>query len=109
MCRNIKTLYNFDPPATDADVRAAALQYVRKVSGYTKPSQANEDAFHEAVEDVARITTRLLEQLTTTAAPRDRALAIERTRARRAADEQRIIDRSRKQTEGMRTEPRTGA
>ena len=87
MCRNIKPLYNFDPPVTDADVRAAALQYVRKVSGYTKPSQANEDAFNAAVDAVALATSDLLESLTTTAPPRDRAVLIERARARyRTAD-----------------------
>ncbi|HEX6133786.1 MAG TPA: DUF2277 family protein [Longimicrobiales bacterium] len=82
MCRNIKPLYNFDPPVTDADVRNAALQYVRKVSGYTKPSQANEAAFNEAVDSVARATARLLESLTTSAPPRDRQVLIERARAR---------------------------
>lgn len=82
MCRNIKPLFNFDPPATDDDVRASALQYVRKVSGYTKPSQANEAAFNEAVESVARATTVLLESLTTNAPPRDREVLIERARAR---------------------------
>jgi hypothetical protein len=82
MCRNIKPLYNFDPPVTDDDVRAAALQYVRKVSGYTRPSQANEAAFDEAVDNVARATSDLLEALTTSAPPRDRAVLIERARAR---------------------------
>lgn len=82
MCRNIKPLYNFDPPVTDDDVRAAALQYVRKVSGYTRPSQANEAAFNEAVDNVARATSDLLEALTTGAPPRDRAVLIERARAR---------------------------
>jgi hypothetical protein len=82
MCRNIKPLYNFDPPVTDDDVRAAALQYVRKVSGYTRPSQANEAAFNEAVDSVARATADLLEALTTSAPPRDRAVLIERARAR---------------------------
>ncbi|HEX2167329.1 MAG TPA: DUF2277 domain-containing protein [Longimicrobiales bacterium] len=82
MCRNIKPLFNFDPPVTDDDVRAAALQYVRKVSGYTKPSQANEAAFNEAVDSVARATSALLESLTTNAAPRDREVLIERARAR---------------------------
>ena len=82
MCRNIKPLYNFDPPVTADDVRAAALQYVRKVSGYTRPSQANEAAFNEAVDNVARATSDLLEALTTSAPPRDRAVLIERARAR---------------------------
>lgn len=82
MCRNIKPLYNFEPPVTEDDVRAAALQYVRKVSGYTRPSQANEAAFNEAVDNVARATSDLLESLTTSAPPRDRAILIERARAR---------------------------
>lgn len=82
MCRNIKPLYNFDPPVTDDDVRAAALQYVRKVSGYTKPSQANEAAFSTAVDAVARATSELLDALTTNAPPRDREVLIERARAR---------------------------
>ena len=82
MCRNIKPLYNFDPPVTGDDVRAAALQYVRKVSGYTRPSQANEAAFNEAVDNIARATSDLLESLTTNAPPRDRAVLIERARAR---------------------------
>ena len=86
MCRNIKPLYNFDPPVSDDDVRAAALQYVRKVSGYTKPSQANEAAFNEAVESVAEATSELLAALTTTAPPRDRAVLIERARARYRAE-----------------------
>jgi hypothetical protein len=86
MCRNIKPLFNFDPPVSDDDVRAAALQYVRKVSGYTKPSQANEAAFNEAVESVAEATSELLAALTTTAPPRDRAVLIERARARYRAE-----------------------
>jgi hypothetical protein len=86
MCRNIKPLYNFDPPVTDDDVRAAALQYVRKVSGYTRPSQANEAVFNEAVENVARATADLLESLTTNAPPRDREILIQRARARYQAD-----------------------
>jgi hypothetical protein len=82
MCRNIKPLYNFEPAVTEDDVRAAALQYVRKVSGYTRPSQVNEAAFNEAVDNVARATSDLIESLTTTAPPRDRAILIERARAR---------------------------
>jgi hypothetical protein len=82
MCRNIKPLFNFDPPVTDDDVRASALQYVRKVSGYTKPSQANEAAFNEAVDNVARATSALLDALVTSAPPRDREVLIERARAR---------------------------
>ena len=86
MCRNIKTLHNYEPPATEDEIRAAAVQYVRKVSGSTKPSKANEAAFARAVDEVAGITTRLLEALVTTAGPRDRdadaAAARERGRRR---------------------------
>ncbi|MGH7449478.1 MAG: DUF2277 domain-containing protein [Longimicrobiales bacterium] len=82
MCRNIKPLYNFDPPVNEDDVRAAALQYVRKVSGYTKPSQANEAAFNHAVDAVAVATSELLASLKTTAPPRDREVLIRRARAR---------------------------
>jgi hypothetical protein len=79
MCRNIRTLYNFDPPATDEEVRAAAVQYVRKISGFTKPSQANEEPFERAVEAVAEISRKLLDELTTTAPPKDRE--VERAKA----------------------------
>jgi hypothetical protein len=82
MCRSIHTLYNFDPPATEEEVRAAALQYVRKVSGFTKPSRANEEAFEQAVDAVAAATGRLLEELTTAASPKDRELEAARKRAR---------------------------
>jgi hypothetical protein len=82
MCRNIKTLHNFEPPATEDEVRAAALQYVRKVSGSTKPSKANEVAFGRAVEDIAAVTSRLLRELVTAAPPRDRELEAARARAR---------------------------
>jgi hypothetical protein len=89
MCRNIRTLYNFDPPATRDEVNAAALQYVRKISGFTKPSKANEEAFERAVEAVAAISEELLSQLQTNAPPKDReveaAKARERSRARYAA------------------------
>ena len=89
MCRNIRTLYNFEPPATRDEVNAAALQYVRKISGFTKPSQANEAAFERAVEAVAAISQELLDQLQTNAPPKDReveaAKARERSRARYAA------------------------
>lgn len=85
MCRNIHTLYNFEPPATDDEVQAAALQYVRKVSGSAKPSRANEEAFARAVDGVAAATRRLLDELITTAAPRDREREAERARARAAA------------------------
>lgn len=74
MCRNIKPLYHFDPPAGDAEIRAAALQFVRKVSGFSKPSQANQPAFDQAVEEVAQAVQQLFAGLTTTAPPKDRAL-----------------------------------
>lgn len=82
MCRNIRTLHNFEPPATAEEVHAAALQYVRKISGTRKPSQANRQAFEQAIEDVAAITTRLLSSLTTTATPRNREVEAEKARAR---------------------------
>jgi hypothetical protein len=82
MCRNIQTLFNFEPPATDDEVRAASLQYVRKISGFTKPSQANEEAFARAVDEVTEASTRLLEALVTTAAPKDREVEAARRRAR---------------------------
>jgi hypothetical protein len=81
MCRNIRKLYNFDPPATEEEVRDAALQYVRKISGFTKPSQANQEAFERAVDAVASSSIRLLDELVTSAEPRSR----EEERARRAA------------------------
>ena len=84
MCRNIKTLYNFEPPTTREEIDAAALQYVRKVSGMQKVSQANEAAFARAVEAVADTTERLLAELVTTAAPRDREVEAERRKARAA-------------------------
>ena len=85
MCRNIRVLYNFEPHATSEEVDAAALQYVRKVSGMTKPSQANEEAFNRAVHEIAHITQHLLEDLVTTAAPKDREVEAERRRARAVA------------------------
>lgn len=85
MCRNIKPLFNFDPPATKADARAAALQFVRKVSGFTRPSQANQAAFERAVEEIAEATARLLDSLVTHAPARSRAEQIERDRRRNAA------------------------
>jgi hypothetical protein len=84
MCRNIRTLHNFDPPASEEEVRAAALQYVRKISGSSKPSRANEAAFAEAVEAVAAASARLLTQLETTAPPKDRELEAAKARARSA-------------------------
>jgi hypothetical protein len=82
MCRNIHTLFNFQPPATDEEVRGAALQYVRKVSGFTKPSHANEEAFERAVAEIAAATQRLIDSLVTTAAPKDREVEAQRARAR---------------------------
>jgi hypothetical protein len=84
MCRNIRTLHNFEPPASRDEVHAAALQYVRKVSGSTRPSQANEAAFEAAVAEVAATTQRLLERLVTTAAPKDREVEAAKARARAA-------------------------
>ncbi len=82
MCRNIHTLYNYEPPATNEEIRDASLQYVRKISGFTKPSKANEAAFARAVDEVAAASKRLLEQLVTSAAPKDREVEAERARAR---------------------------
>lgn len=82
MCRNIRTLHNFDPPATEDEIHAAALQYVRKISGSTKPSQANADAFDRAVAEVARISSHLLATLTTTAPPKNREVEAAKARAR---------------------------
>jgi hypothetical protein len=84
MCRNIKTLFNFEPPATDEEIRAASLQYVRKVTGYNKPSKANEAAFYTAVEDIAEVTERLLASLETAAAPKDREEEAAKAKARSA-------------------------
>jgi hypothetical protein len=85
MCRNIHTLFNFEPEATDEEVRDAALQYVRKISGFTKPSQANEEAFARAVDEVSAATRRLVDSLVTAAPPKDREVEAERRRARSAA------------------------
>jgi hypothetical protein len=82
MCRNIRTLYNFEPPATDEEVRAASLQYVRKISGFTKPSKANEEAFQQAVDAVAEVSARLMGQLSTSAPPKDREAVAAKARAR---------------------------
>ncbi|UUY05615.1 DUF2277 domain-containing protein [Svornostia abyssi] len=84
MCRNIRTLYNFEPPATDDEVHAAALQYVRKISGSTKPSQANAEAFERAVEAVAAVSRTLLDELTTSAPPKNREVEAAKMRARAA-------------------------
>ena len=85
MCRNIRPLYNFDPPATSEEVHAAALQYVRKISGFTKPSQANQEAFDRAVHEIAHISQHLLDDLETAAPPKDREVEAEKRRARSAA------------------------
>jgi hypothetical protein len=85
MCRNIRTLHNFDPPATAEEVEAAALQYVRKISGATKPSKANEVAFAQAVDEVTATSKRLLDALVTSAPPRDREVEAARAKARAAA------------------------
>lgn len=84
MCRNIKTLFNFDPPATDEEIRAASLQFVRKLSGFTAPSKANEPAFEAAIDEVAGVARRLIDSLVTNAPPRDREEWAARARARAA-------------------------
>jgi hypothetical protein len=84
MCRNIKTLHNFKPPASEEEVRASSLQFVRKLSGFAKPSKANEEAFNRAVEQVAQAATELLDSLVTTAPPRDREVEAAKARARSA-------------------------
>jgi hypothetical protein len=84
MCRNIRTLYNFEPPVSDDEVHAAALQYVRKISGFSKPSQANTAAFEQAIEDVTAVSARLLGELVTDAAPKDREVEAAKARARSA-------------------------
>lgn len=85
MCRNIRPLHNFEPPATEEEIRAAALQYVRKITGYNKPSQANAEAFEQAIEDVAEASRRLLGSLVTSAPPRDREVVAAKARARAQA------------------------
>ena len=82
MCRNIRQLHNFEPPATDDEVHAAALQFVRKISGMTHPSKANEEAFHRAVHEIAHVSRHLLEDLVTTAPPKDREVEAAKARAR---------------------------
>jgi hypothetical protein len=94
MCRAIKTLYNFKPPATDEEIRASSLQFVRKLSGFTRPSKANEAAFNRAVDEVARAAHALLDSLITNAAPRDRELEAARAKAR-GADRFRSPDAQR--------------
>ena len=85
MCRNIRTLHNFDPPATEDEIRASALQYVRKISGFSKPSQANTEAFERAVNEVAAVSERLLGELVTNAPPKDREVEAAKAKARSAA------------------------
>jgi len=85
MCRNIKTLFNFDPPVTPEEIRAASLQFVRKISGFTKPSKANEDSFAAAVEEIAAVSARLLHSLATTAPPKNREEEAAKAKARAAA------------------------
>jgi len=84
MCRNIKTLFNFEPPATDEEIRAASLQFVRKLSGFNKPSKANEEAFNRAIEEVAHVARHLIDSLVTNAEPRDRETEAERAKQRAA-------------------------
>jgi len=84
MCRNIKTLHNFKPPATEEEIRASSLQFVRKLSGFTRPSKANEEAFNRAVDEVAQAAYQLLDSLVTTAPPRDREIEAAKARARSA-------------------------
>jgi hypothetical protein len=84
MCRNIRPLFNFEPPVTGGEVRAASLQFVRKISGFTKPSKANEDAFDRAVDEVAAAAQRLMDSLVTNAPPRDREVEADKARARAA-------------------------
>jgi hypothetical protein len=85
MCRNIRTLHNFEPAATEDEVQASALQYVRKISGSTKPSQANKEAFDEAVEEIAEVTAKLLNRLVTSAPPKDREVEAAKAKARSEA------------------------
>jgi hypothetical protein len=85
MCRNIRTLHNFEPPATEDEIRASALQYVRKISGFSKPSQANTEAFERAVDEVTAISSRLLGELVTNAPPKDREVEAAKAKARSAA------------------------
>jgi hypothetical protein len=85
MCRNIRTLHNFEPPATEEEIRASSLQYVRKVSGFTKPSQANAEVFERAVDEVAAVTRRLLDELVSNAPPKDREVEAAKAKARSAA------------------------
>ena len=94
MCRNIKTLFNFDPPASDEEVRAASVQFVRKLSGFNKPSQANKEAFDQAVDDVTTVARRLIDSLVTTAAPKNREEEAAKARARAAKRFGRVAART---------------
>ena len=85
MCRNIKTLFNFEPPATDDEIQASSLQFVRKLSGFTRPSQVNEDVFNQAVEDVATVARQLIDSLVTNAPSRNRVVEVAKARERAAA------------------------
>ena len=85
MCRNIRTLYNFDPPAKEDEISAASLQYVRKISGFTKPSQANQEAFDDAVAEITEVSARLLDRLVTNAPPKDREVEAAKRKARSEA------------------------
>jgi len=85
MCRNIRTLYNFDPPANEDEISAASLQYVRKISGFTKPSQANQEAFDDAVAEITEVSARLLDRLVTNAPPKDREVEAAKRKARSEA------------------------
>ncbi|WP_096271243.1 DUF2277 domain-containing protein [Paucisalibacillus globulus] len=84
MCRNIRTLYNFNPPATDEEIYAASLQYVRKITGFNKPSKMNEEAFNQAIQEIAAVTSKLLNSLETSAEPRNREVEAEKARIRSA-------------------------
>ena len=84
MCRNIRTLFNFEPPVNDDEIRAASLQFVRKISGFNKPSKANEASFHAAIDEIAKVSARLLHSLETTAPPRNREIEAAKAKARAA-------------------------
>ena len=107
MCRNIKTLFNFDPPATEEEIRAASLQFVRKLSGFNKPSKANEEAFDSAIESVTEAATELLKALTTTAEPKSREAEAAKARARQrksvSARFERMLDHARPASSALET------
>jgi len=106
MCRNIKTLFNFDPPATEEEIRAASLQFVRKLSGFTEPSKTNEAAFDRSVEDVFRVAHRLVRSLKTAAPPRDRAVEAAKARARSAERKRLMSPARRRWLRARRASPR---